>query len=405
MIEQASLPAPLVEILDRLVERVTEQEPASFRDLAEAAGLDPAHDFIGAPLQDIDFRDEDLRGFDFSMADLTGADFRRANVAGVRFDGAILTGTIGLYQSHLRFEGKHEFRFQASGVMEHLVSLHLEVKCLADERQATLFGDLWAGGLRPFDSRKPRLHIGLRRVRIKLNCSGCSPMPSLGISDDDTYRQDIGSIQVSRLGSKLWEITTRSKELCLNGFIKSVPLTHITMYESEEVLIEATLCAYPKDITLQDLSGNSRFGDVKMKLLKLVLTKAIGRDGDEIVLMQYYLHRQKIDTYNIHRHAGAIGKNAHAHDMSFQQVWNQSNIDLPRLAEELTQLRAAMKQETEGTREHDKEIVAVADAEETAINGDGPTALGHLKAAGTWALGVAEKIGVSVAAEAIKRAT
>lgn len=110
------------------------------------------------------------------------------------------------------------------------------------------------------------------------------------------------------------------------------------------------------------------------------------------------------DTYNIHGQAGAVGKNAHAHDMTFQQAWNQSNIDLAQLAEELTRLRAAMKQETQGTREQDKAIVSVADAEEAAVKGDGPTVLQHLKAAGTWALGVAEKIGVTLAAEAIKRA-
>jgi hypothetical protein len=51
--------------------------------------------------------------------------------------------------------------------------------------------------------------------------------------------------------------------------------------------------------------------------------------------------------------------NAHAYDMTFQQVWNQSSIDLPRLAEELAKLHAAMKRESEGTREQDKAIVAV----------------------------------------------
>jgi uncharacterized protein YjbI with pentapeptide repeats len=102
--------------------------------------------------------------------------------------------------------------------------------------------------------------------------------------------------------------------------------------------------------------------------------------------------------------AGSVGDNAHAHNMTFQQAWNQSNIDLTQLAEELTRLRAAMKQETQGTREQDKAIVVVADAEEAAINGDGPTTLQHLKAVGTWALSVAEKIGVTVATEAIKRA-
>jgi hypothetical protein len=63
-----------------------------------------------------------------------------------------------------------------------------------------------------------------------------------------------------------------------------------------------------------------------------------------------------------------------------------------------------MKQETEGTREQDKAIAAVAEAEEAAIKGDAPTLLRHLKAVGKWTLGIAEKIGVSVATEAIKRA-
>ena len=36
--------------------------------------------------------------------------------------------------------------------------------------------------------------------------------------------------------------------------------------------------------------------------------------------------------------------------------------------------------------------------------GDGPTVLRHLKAAGQWTLGIAEKIGVGLAVEASKRA-
>jgi uncharacterized protein YjbI with pentapeptide repeats len=82
--------------LDRLIEATEHDESVSFAALVRKAGLNPARDFIGAFLADIDFRDEDLRGFDFSGADLTGADFRRANIAGVRFDGAILKGALGL---------------------------------------------------------------------------------------------------------------------------------------------------------------------------------------------------------------------------------------------------------------------------------------------------------------------
>jgi uncharacterized protein YjbI with pentapeptide repeats len=97
MSEIPGSPTPaLAEILDRLVAKAAAEKPAAFADLATVAGLDPATDFVGASLREIDLRGEDLRGFDFSKADLTGADFRGANVTGVRFDGAIRIGTIGL---------------------------------------------------------------------------------------------------------------------------------------------------------------------------------------------------------------------------------------------------------------------------------------------------------------------
>ena len=47
------------------------------------------------------------------------------------------------------------------------------------------------------------------------------------------------------------------------------------------------------------------------------------------------------DQYNVSGQAGAVGPNAHAHDMSFQQLWNKasSEIDLSKLASELRELR------------------------------------------------------------------
>src|SRR3954462_14126554 len=86
----------LGEILDRLVEEASGETPASFAALAKEAGLDPARDFVGASLREIDLRGEDLRGFDFSKADLVGADLRGANTEGVSFSGADITGCLGL---------------------------------------------------------------------------------------------------------------------------------------------------------------------------------------------------------------------------------------------------------------------------------------------------------------------
>src|ERR1700730_1599203 len=86
----------LGDAFSRIIEKASNDKQVSFFTLAEAAGLNPASDFIGARLRDLDFRDEDLRGFNFSNADLTGADFRGANVDGVPLVGAILTDTSGL---------------------------------------------------------------------------------------------------------------------------------------------------------------------------------------------------------------------------------------------------------------------------------------------------------------------
>src|SRR3954468_10858069 len=49
----------------------------------------------------------------------------------------------------------------------------------------------------------------------------------------------------------------------------------------------------------------------------------------------------KGDTFNIRGQAGAVGPGAHAHDNTFQQI--QAGIDLPKFAEELGRLHAAMK--------------------------------------------------------------
>jgi uncharacterized protein YjbI with pentapeptide repeats len=110
------------------------------------------------------------------------------------------------------------------------------------------------------------------------------------------------------------------------------------------------------------------------------------------------------DTYNIPGQAGAVGPGAQARNNTFQQIQAGASIDLPKLADELGRLRAAMKADCTGTREQDKAIGVVADAEEAATKGDGSAVLQYLKSAGEWTLGIAEKIGVPVAIEVLKRA-
>ena len=92
-------------------------------------------------------------------------------------------------------------------------------------------------------------------------------------------------------------------------------------------------------------------------------------------------------------------------DVVFQQVWNEvgGSIDLPRLADDLSKLRAEMKKEATEP-EHDVATANVSMAEKAAKEGNGPKALEYLKAAGKWALDTATKLGIDVASDALTKA-
>lgn len=109
------------------------------------------------------------------------------------------------------------------------------------------------------------------------------------------------------------------------------------------------------------------------------------------------------DKYDIKGQTGAVGAEAHAHDMTFNQNWNENNneINLPALAAELSKLRLKLRDEATEA-EHYSSMGAIASAESCAKKGDRPRALEYLSKAGKWALDIAEKISVPVATEALK---
>jgi hypothetical protein len=109
-------------------------------------------------------------------------------------------------------------------------------------------------------------------------------------------------------------------------------------------------------------------------------------------------------TFNVSGPTGAVGDNAHAHDITFNQIWNQlqGTIDLPKLADELSRLRQEMKNEAVEP-EQDIAVSEIAKAEQSAKAGEGSKTVEHLKSAGKWAFDVATKIGTSLAAEALKK--
>jgi hypothetical protein len=111
------------------------------------------------------------------------------------------------------------------------------------------------------------------------------------------------------------------------------------------------------------------------------------------------------DKYEVSGQAGAVGNKAHAHDMSFQQIWinRGSDIDLPQLAAELETLRQELRRQAV-TRDQDAAVAEIGAAAEEAERGNGPATLRRLKAAGQWALNAATSIGTTVAAAAIRAA-
>jgi len=110
------------------------------------------------------------------------------------------------------------------------------------------------------------------------------------------------------------------------------------------------------------------------------------------------------DSYTVGQ-AGAVGPHSKAENIHFQQVWQQAadGLDPARLADELKILRSHLRHEAD-TLAEDEAVAEVSKAHAAAVDGDGTTALRHLRAAGKWALDGATTIGATVAAAAIKAA-
>jgi hypothetical protein len=109
------------------------------------------------------------------------------------------------------------------------------------------------------------------------------------------------------------------------------------------------------------------------------------------------------DTYNVSGQAGAVGPNAHAQDMTFNQIGSriEQSMDLTALANELEVLRQALKKEAT-MEEQDIVVADVGKAKKAAEAKDTAKLAEYLKSAGKWAFDVATKIGVSLASEALK---
>ncbi len=137
-------------------------------------------------------------------------------------------------------------------------------------------------------------------------------------------------------------------------------------------------------------------------LLELTVGSRGGKTFESLFVNQGGIHMG--DRYEVGQ-AGAVGPGSHSEHNTFNQIWNKSSgdLDLKQLANELTELRKGLAARATSPEEF-VAVGQVAAAEKAAGAGDGPSALEHLKSAGTWVWDFATKIGVGVATAAAKSA-
>jgi urease gamma subunit len=100
----------------------------------------------------------------------------------------------------------------------------------------------------------------------------------------------------------------------------------------------------------------------------------------------------------------AVGKKAHIHDVDFTKIWNEceKDVNLKNLTSELTTLLEGLKN-ISYKEEHYHDMASVASAVTAAKDRDGTNVLKKLSSVGKWVLESAEKIGLNLAAEVIKK--
>jgi uncharacterized protein YjbI with pentapeptide repeats len=335
---------------------------------AKIRGLDlRGLDLSMATLREADLRDADLCETNFKEADCRDVDFRQASLIDSCFDGANLTGA--------KLWEMQRGGWSIKGIIcEHAFWDR-------DGKEPTEYGD---GDFERIFAEKPRIVLrypgGLSPVELA--------MLPLIIDRLQAEHPDcalhIRSVQEEGSGATVTitveDLANRDGATFRNETVEQLQAKLKYIEGQRDLLIDQFMPIF-RELVIR--SGQTIIGEITGS----TIMKGITMSGDT----------------NINQgQAAIVGRQGHAHDMTFQQI--QNSLDLPKLAEELGRLRSVMKQETEGTREQDKAVAAVAEAEEAAIKGDGPATLRHLKPAGKWALGIAEKIGVAVAADAIKKA-
>jgi uncharacterized protein YjbI with pentapeptide repeats len=374
-----------------------------FRTNLREAGLRGADlsrvDLSGANLREANLMGANLRGMDLSGMDLSGANLRGADLGAATLRGANLDGA-NLFDADLRQTTLIDSCLDGADLTDAKLWKTQRggwsikgVICQRgfwdrDGEEPTEFG---VGDFERVFAEKPRIVL---RYPDGMSAVDLAMLPLI----------------VERLQAKHPDcaLHIRSLEDAGSGAVVTITVDDLAnrsakVFEGKVAVLQSELATFQH--RLRNEERLREVAEVKYKevkdLYQPMLEAAMRGQGDQYhnpILIGFSMS----EIYNTR--AEQIAAVGHVHDNTFQQIWNQAGMDPLQLAQELAPLRAALKQETEGTAEQDEAIGAVAAAEKAADQGDGPTALRHLKAAGKWTLGVAEKIGVTLAAKAIESA-
>src|SRR6266545_2883895 len=375
-------------------------------------------DLSGAVLTRAILRDADLSEANLSGAVLNGANLIEANLLEADLSGADLTGAdlswVDLTRAKLTEATLRNASLQASRLLNaNLDGAILTGACLWETQRTgwSIKGVIcesvfWGEGGKKLESFKPgdfeRLHSEKARVQIK-------------------YADGIRMLEIATLPALIQHLEASHPETKLRiesiqdasgGAVVSLVLEDISDISAERVEELRTAIQLEAEQTTQHLRlaieerEKKIFGlESQVEMLKWSFNQVVLNQKPNIYLSEGDLNMSS-DTYNISGQAGAVGPNAHAHDMTFNQIGSriENSMELTALAQELEVLRQALKKEAT-TEEHDSVVADVGKAKKAAEAKDSTKLAESLKSAGKWALDVATKIGVSLATEAIKQST
>jgi hypothetical protein len=178
----------------------------------------------------------------------------------------------------------------------------------------------------------------------------------------------------------------------------------VPLPDNDEITIEyVELIGYELEGRDDYFIGKLRKGYSVKKLLN-----GIEKEGERIKYLNKInltFMRDNIENQINAEKGMAISHSPGVHDINFNQIWNEAKdeLDLSALSKELAELRSKLKAGATEP-EHDMSIGAIAAAESSAKEGNGPKTLKYLSKAGAWAFDKATKISVPVATAALKAA-